>query len=81
MSFLSRNSLAVMRRSGVMRSTPRQVRFAHEEHHRPHLPFTYDKNKKAAFTAKFLAFTGIGFSVPFIATYYQLWKSGSLTAQ
>ncbi|KAK7680772.1 hypothetical protein QCA50_016080 [Cerrena zonata] len=74
MSTLSRTSLATLRRSGVMRPAPRQVRFAHDEHRRPHLPFTYDPAKRSAFRAKYLAFVGTGFALPFVACYWQLRK-------
>ncbi|KAA1476409.1 hypothetical protein DENSPDRAFT_884308 [Dentipellis sp. KUC8613] len=36
-----------------------------------------DYTNKTALKIKFIAFFGSGFALPFIATYYQMWKSGN----
>ncbi|KAL0949732.1 hypothetical protein HGRIS_009772 [Hohenbuehelia grisea] len=43
--------------------------------HYHHLPFAFPGNKKAAFGAKVFVYLLTGFSIPFIASAYQLKKS------
>ncbi|KAI0338124.1 hypothetical protein BDW22DRAFT_1363239 [Trametopsis cervina] len=43
--------------------------------HPEHLPFGV--GSKRAFAAKYLAFVGFGFSLPFVAGWWQLRKSAS----
>ncbi|TFK43620.1 hypothetical protein BDQ12DRAFT_718819 [Crucibulum laeve] len=71
----------------LIRSAPRQqtlvraraihasasARSAHGHYH--HLPFQLPGDKKAAFGAKLMVYLSVGFSIPFIASYYQLKKS------
>ncbi|KAH9946710.1 hypothetical protein B0H21DRAFT_386333 [Amylocystis lapponica] len=67
--------MASLRMTSLSRAslpTHKGVRWAHV--HYDNMPFTY-KNR-AAFRAKYLAFVGTGFVIPFVAVYYQLWKSG-----
>ncbi|KZT64091.1 hypothetical protein DAEQUDRAFT_733114 [Daedalea quercina L-15889] len=84
MSSISRLSSSTMRIAPIARASRRpagQVRFAHVEtehgshgHGGPapygHLPFSY--SNKRAFAAKYAAFCLTGFSLPFIASGYQL---------
>ncbi|KAJ3485121.1 hypothetical protein NLI96_g5176 [Meripilus lineatus] len=51
----------------IPRQATLQVRSAHG-----HSPMPFNYSNKRAFTAKFLAFTGVGFALPFIASYWQL---------
>ncbi|RDB22681.1 hypothetical protein Hypma_010294 [Hypsizygus marmoreus] len=73
-------SFAVLARSQAVRQvrarafhTTGPVRAPHGEYH--HLPFAWPGNKKAAFGAKVFLYLITGFSIPFIATKYQLIKS------
>ncbi|KAE9410382.1 hypothetical protein BT96DRAFT_1011933 [Gymnopus androsaceus JB14] len=51
------------------------VRSPHGEYH--HLPFAWPGDKKAGFAIKLVAYLGFGFSIPFIAGFYQIKKSGA----
>ncbi|KAI0791828.1 hypothetical protein C8Q75DRAFT_756452 [Abortiporus biennis] len=67
----------------VSRRAPRQsgVRFITEVRNdsgHGALPFRY--NNKRSFTAKYLAFLGLGTALPFVATYWQLRKSSGSSA-
>jgi len=38
-----------------------------------HLPFQFPGNRKLSFGLKVAAYLSFGFSIPFLASYYQLW--------
>ncbi|KAI0075184.1 hypothetical protein K474DRAFT_1664569 [Panus rudis PR-1116 ss-1] len=71
------NALRARTPATMLRSTgPRQMRLAHDAA-RPHaaFPFTFDKRK--GFLVKYLVFMSTGFSIPWIAVYWQLRKSAA----
>ncbi|KIP04180.1 hypothetical protein PHLGIDRAFT_120920 [Phlebiopsis gigantea 11061_1 CR5-6] len=62
-------SLLAASRAAPLRLTPRGV--AHFNHAAPpHLPFSF--GNRNAFRAKYLAFVGLGFALPFVAAGWQL---------
>ncbi|EIN04088.1 hypothetical protein PUNSTDRAFT_55689 [Punctularia strigosozonata HHB-11173 SS5] len=57
-----------------------QRRLAHDERSMyDAFPFTYH-NRRKAFAVKYVVFVGTGFSIPFIASWYQIRKSGGTAA-
>ncbi|KAI0366396.1 hypothetical protein BV20DRAFT_1055687 [Pilatotrama ljubarskyi] len=71
MSFLARSAPPL--RQVAVRSRAAPVRSMHGEY--KHIPFNYDK--KGVFGLKVASYLIGGFSIPFVAAYYQLSKSGS----
>ncbi|KAI0829410.1 hypothetical protein BC628DRAFT_1360408 [Trametes gibbosa] len=69
MSLLAR-SAAPLRQVARARAAP--VRSVHTGEYK-HIPFDYDK--KTTFGVKVVSYFVFGFSIPFVATYYQLSKS------
>ncbi|KAH9853813.1 hypothetical protein C2E23DRAFT_884463 [Lenzites betulinus] len=63
-------SAAPLRQVARARAAP--VRFVHSGEYK-HIPFDYEK--KATFGAKVASYLLFGFSIPFVAAYYQLSKS------
>ncbi|OCH93587.1 hypothetical protein OBBRIDRAFT_790112 [Obba rivulosa] len=74
MSILARS--AAPARRALLR--PRQqVRFSHDHgHHEEYSPVPFDYKNKRAFGAKVAAYLITGFSIPFLAAWYQMRKSG-----
>ncbi|EMD41085.1 hypothetical protein CERSUDRAFT_91843 [Gelatoporia subvermispora B] len=75
MSILARSAAPAARRALIR---PRQqVRFSHGHGHEEyeHMPFDY-KNKRV-FGLKVATYLATGFSIPFVAAWYQLSKSGA----
>ncbi|KAF8192502.1 hypothetical protein BJ912DRAFT_263282 [Pholiota molesta] len=73
-SLLARSALrqqTLVRARGFHASRP--ARSAHDDYH--HLPFAWPTNK-AVWGAKVTAYLVVGFSIPFIASAYQLKKAG-----
>ncbi|PPQ92375.1 hypothetical protein CVT25_008725 [Psilocybe cyanescens] len=73
LSILARSS--VIRQQALSRSfhASKTARSAHDDYH--HLPFQWPGEKKATFGAKVAVYLAFGFSIPFIASYYQIQKS------
>ncbi|KAI0052479.1 hypothetical protein FA95DRAFT_1675167 [Auriscalpium vulgare] len=44
---------------------------------KPYTGMPFDYSNKRSFGIKFVGILTTGFAVPFIASYYQLWKAGS----
>ncbi|EKM51321.1 uncharacterized protein PHACADRAFT_213170 [Phanerochaete carnosa HHB-10118-sp] len=69
-------SLLARQAATALRVVPRAARASHFDHaHPPHMPFAF--GSKATFRAKYLAFVGFGFSLPFVAAYWQLSSTGA----
>ncbi|KAI9001161.1 hypothetical protein BD414DRAFT_532938 [Trametes punicea] len=71
MSFLARSAAPL--RQVAVRARAAPLRSMHGEY--KHIPFSYDK--KSTFGLKVASYLIGGFSIPFVAAYYQLSKSGS----
>ncbi|KAI0649981.1 hypothetical protein C8Q79DRAFT_941801 [Trametes meyenii] len=72
MSLLARSAAPL--RQVALRSRTAPIRSVHGGEYK-HIPFDYDK--KGVFGAKVASYLIFGFSIPFVAAYYQLSKSGS----
>ncbi|KAI9063365.1 hypothetical protein FKP32DRAFT_1676417 [Trametes sanguinea] len=70
MSILARSAAPL--RQVAVRARAAPVRSMHSGEYK-HIPFNYDK--KPVFAAKVASYLIFGFSIPFIAAYYQLSKS------
>ncbi|KAH9482924.1 hypothetical protein JR316_0005024 [Psilocybe cubensis] len=79
-------SLSILARSSAVRQQALSRGFhaskaarsaGHDDYH--HLPFAWPGQKKAAFGAKVAVYLTFGFSIPFIASWYQIQKSAAAT--
>ncbi|PIL36733.1 hypothetical protein GSI_00422 [Ganoderma sinense ZZ0214-1] len=71
MSLLARSAAPLRQVAVRSRAVPAR-HMSHGEY--KHLPFAYEK--KGLFGAKVATYMLFGFAIPFVATYYQLKKSG-----
>ncbi|GBE85671.1 hypothetical protein BKA93DRAFT_755296 [Sparassis latifolia] len=80
MTPMSSSSLRMTPLSRVPYTIPKRVRSItasgpHTAH--KNMPFSY--SNRTAFRSKYIAFVSTGFLLPFIAGYWQLWKSSRAT--